>query len=74
MVLEGTTSGTIQLQLSRINKPIEVEHWCLCSEHLALMRLVGSTDASVEASLLKTALMLISKHLCSGEVSPSIDV
>ena len=28
MVLEGTTSGTIQLQLNRISKPVGMEHWC----------------------------------------------
>ena len=35
---------------------------------------MGSTDAPVEASLLETALMLISEHPCPGEVSPSLDV
>ena len=35
---------------------------------------MGSTDASVEASLLEMALMLIFEHPCPGEVSPSLDV
>ena len=33
IVLVGTTSGAIQLQLSRISRPIEMEHWCPWSEH-----------------------------------------
>ena len=33
IVLVGTTLGAIQLQLSSISKSIEMEHWCLWSEH-----------------------------------------
>ena len=33
MVLVGTTSGAIQLQLSRTIKAIEMEQWYLCEEH-----------------------------------------
>ena len=31
--LVGTTLGVIQIQLSRISRSIEMEHWCLRSEH-----------------------------------------
>ena len=31
--LVGTTLGVIQLHLSRISRLVEMEHWCLWSEH-----------------------------------------
>ena len=47
---------------------VDMKPWCLSPDHPCLVVLLKrSTDASVEASLLRVALILMTEHPCTGK-------